>query len=201
MDAGSSNSSATSSIGQSDHMQFSNRPHSDAAVLTENKPTASEVRKKRHRTTFSPSQLHVLEEAFARQQYLVGTERVRLAALLNIGVAQIFDVSYACSRLFKAWLKVKVWFQNRRIRWRREQRQVLMEREASDIASGKTNSSNSQLTLTSLARIPPTTSPHSFSCVNADWLVAASFGEKTGITFVIRAPDLTVEEFRTDRDC
>ncbi|WKX94679.1 hypothetical protein Q1695_011727 [Nippostrongylus brasiliensis] len=179
MDAGSSNSSATSSIGQSDHMQFSNRPHSDAAVLTENKPTASEVRKKRHRTTFSPSQLHVLEEAFARQQYLVGTERVRLAALLNIGVAQ-----------------VKVWFQNRRIRWRREQRQVLMEREASDIASGKTNSSNSQLTLTSLARIPPTT-----VLVNADWLVAASFGEKTGITFVIRAPDLTVEEFRTDRDC
>ncbi|VDL74270.1 unnamed protein product [Nippostrongylus brasiliensis] len=70
-------------------MQFSNRPHSDAAVLTENKPAASEVRKKRHRTTFSPSQLHVLEEAFARQQYLVGTERVRLAALLNIGVAQV----------------------------------------------------------------------------------------------------------------
>ncbi|PIO61443.1 homeobox domain protein, partial [Teladorsagia circumcincta] len=65
--------------------------------------------KKRQRTTFSQAQLHVLEEAFSRQQYLVGSERLRLAGLLNIGVTQ-----------------VKVWFQNRRIRWRREQRQMLL---------------------------------------------------------------------------
>ncbi|CAJ0608375.1 unnamed protein product [Cylicocyclus nassatus] len=65
--------------------------------------------RKRQRTTFSQSQLRILEDAFARQQYLVGSERVRLAALLNIGVPQ-----------------VKVWFQNRRIRWRREQREMLM---------------------------------------------------------------------------
>uniref|UniRef100_A0A7I4Y474 Homeobox domain-containing protein n=1 Tax=Haemonchus contortus TaxID=6289 RepID=A0A7I4Y474_HAECO len=67
------------------------------------------LNKKRSRTTFSQAQLHILEEAFARQQYLVGSERLRLAGLLNIGATQ-----------------VKVWFQNRRIRWRREQRQMLL---------------------------------------------------------------------------
>ncbi|KAK6732451.1 hypothetical protein RB195_016686 [Necator americanus] len=72
-------------------------------------PAAGRDPRKRQRTTFSQSQLRILEEAFSRQQYLVGSERVRLAALLNIGVAQ-----------------VKVWFQNRRIRWRREQRELLM---------------------------------------------------------------------------
>ncbi|VDM67106.1 unnamed protein product [Strongylus vulgaris] len=45
--------------------------------------------RKRQRTTFSQSQLRILEDAFARQQYLVGSERVRLAALLNIGVPQV----------------------------------------------------------------------------------------------------------------
>ncbi|KAJ1354307.1 hypothetical protein KIN20_011196 [Parelaphostrongylus tenuis] len=64
---------------------------------------------RRRRTTFSPSQLRVLEDVFSRQQYLVGNERLRLASILNIGVTQ-----------------VKVWFQNRRIRWRREQREMLV---------------------------------------------------------------------------
>ncbi|EYB95638.1 hypothetical protein Y032_0157g3184 [Ancylostoma ceylanicum] len=82
--------------------------HSDDVQQKSARVPAKDPRK-RQRTTFTQSQLRILEDAFARQQYLVGSERVRLAALLNIGVSQ-----------------VKVWFQNRRIRWRREQREALM---------------------------------------------------------------------------
>lgn len=56
--------------------------------------------RKRHRTTFSHTQLNVLEEAFARQQYLIGSERLRLAALLNIGVTQV---------LFEALMNTKLY--------------------------------------------------------------------------------------------
>ncbi|KAL6733595.1 hypothetical protein Aduo_004228 [Ancylostoma duodenale] len=91
-----------------DGTRSSGASHDDGVKQNASREPAKDPRK-RQRTTFTQSQLRILEDAFARQQYLVGSERVRLAALLNIGVAQ-----------------VKVWFQNRRIRWRREQREVLM---------------------------------------------------------------------------
>ncbi|XP_070539587.1 homeobox protein EMX1-like isoform X2 [Ptychodera flava] len=64
---------------------------------------------KRVRTIFTAEQLERLENEFAKQQYMVGNERYYLAAALNLTQAQ-----------------VKVWFQNRRIKWRKhilEQRQ------------------------------------------------------------------------------
>nr|AIT11919.1 notochord homeobox [Platynereis dumerilii] len=57
---------------------------------------------KRVRTIFTPEQLERLEAEFERQQYMVGTERYYLAMSLNLTEAQ-----------------VKVWFQNRRIKWRK----------------------------------------------------------------------------------
>ncbi|CAI4221761.1 unnamed protein product [Auanema sp. JU1783] len=63
--------------------------------------------KRRNRTTFTAWQLAVLEAEFQKQQYLVGSDRERLAHQLQIGISQI-----------------KVWFQNRRIRWRKEQRKL-----------------------------------------------------------------------------
>lgn len=57
---------------------------------------------KRIRTIFTPEQLERLEAEFERQQYMVGPERLYLAASLNLSEAQ-----------------VKVWFQNRRIKWRK----------------------------------------------------------------------------------
>ncbi|KJH45611.1 homeobox domain protein [Dictyocaulus viviparus] len=77
--------------------------------VTQNRMHWSKSLNRRRRTKFSPSQLQVLEEVFSQQQYLVGNERSRLAAFLNVGIVQ-----------------VKVWFQNRRIRWRREQRRGTM---------------------------------------------------------------------------
>ncbi|XP_028994989.1 homeobox protein notochord [Betta splendens] len=58
---------------------------------------------KRMRTSFTMEQLSRLEKEFARQQYMVGSERFLLASALQLTEAQ-----------------VKVWFQNRRIKWRKQ---------------------------------------------------------------------------------
>ncbi|XP_041125492.1 homeobox protein not2-like [Polyodon spathula] len=58
---------------------------------------------KRLRTIFTNEQLSRLEKEFARQQYMVGSERFVLASALHLTEAQ-----------------VKVWFQNRRIKWRKQ---------------------------------------------------------------------------------
>ncbi|XP_071413211.1 homeobox protein not2-like [Pithys albifrons albifrons] len=58
---------------------------------------------KRARTVFTSEQLARLEKEFARQQYMVGTERCLLASSLHLSEEQ-----------------VKVWFQNRRIKWRKQ---------------------------------------------------------------------------------
>ncbi|KAG7266148.1 hypothetical protein CRUP_016396 [Coryphaenoides rupestris] len=58
---------------------------------------------KRMRTSFTNEQLSRLEKEFSRQQYTVGSERFVLASALHLTEAQ-----------------VKVWFQNRRIKWRKQ---------------------------------------------------------------------------------
>ena len=58
---------------------------------------------KRNRTIFTADQLERLEKEFDRQQYIVGAQRFYLAADLGLNETQ-----------------VKVWFQNRRIKWRRQ---------------------------------------------------------------------------------
>ncbi|UJR21782.1 hypothetical protein I4U23_024857 [Adineta vaga] len=58
---------------------------------------------KRIRTIFTTEQLERLEEEFEKQQYMVGNERSHLAKKLDLSEAQI-----------------KIWFQNRRIKWRRQ---------------------------------------------------------------------------------
>ncbi|KAH9524558.1 hypothetical protein Btru_027178 [Bulinus truncatus] len=70
---------------------------------------------KRIRTIFTPEQLEKLEVEFERQQYMVGTERYYLAAALNLTEAQ-----------------VKVWFQNRRIKWRKQH----LEQQQAKLAQG-----------------------------------------------------------------
>ncbi|XP_067908871.1 homeobox protein not2-like [Heterodontus francisci] len=78
-------------------------------------PYKSKVSKsKRVRTIFTHEQLARLEKEFARQQYMVGSERFLLASALQLNESQ-----------------VKVWFQNRRIKWRKqslEQQQAKLAR-------------------------------------------------------------------------
>ncbi|KAF6724371.1 Homeobox protein not2 [Oryzias melastigma] len=64
---------------------------------------AKSGKSKRMRTSFTSEQLSRLEKEFARQQYMVGSERFLLASALQLTEAQ-----------------VKVWFQNRRIKWRKQ---------------------------------------------------------------------------------
>ncbi|CAF1323701.1 unnamed protein product [Adineta steineri] len=62
-----------------------------------------QTKSKRIRTIFTPEQLERLETEFEKQQYMVGNERLYLAKKLDLSEAQI-----------------KIWFQNRRIKWRRQ---------------------------------------------------------------------------------
>ncbi|XP_066534378.1 homeobox protein HMX1 [Hoplias malabaricus] len=61
------------------------------------------ARKKKTRTVFSRSQVLQLECTFDARRYLSGSERARLAAALQLSEAQ-----------------VKIWFQNRRNKWKRQ---------------------------------------------------------------------------------
>ncbi|CAG2163115.1 unnamed protein product [Oppiella nova] len=75
----------------------------------------SHGKSKRVRTIFTPEQLDKLETQFEKQQYMVGPERLYLASTLNLSEAQ-----------------VKVWFQNRRIKWRKqhqEKEQALIKKQ------------------------------------------------------------------------
>ncbi|XP_065347512.1 homeobox protein bagpipe-like [Cloeon dipterum] len=71
------------------------------------------TKSKRVRTIFTPEQLERLEAEFERQQYMVGPERLYLASTLHLTEAQ-----------------VKVWFQNRRIKWRKQHLEIQQQRLA-----------------------------------------------------------------------
>ncbi|XP_043067994.1 homeobox protein Hox-A5 [Drosophila bipectinata] len=73
----------------------------------------STLKNKRVRTIFTPEQLECLEAEFERQQYMVGPERLYLAHTLKLTEAQ-----------------VKVWFQNRRIKWRKHHLELTQQRLA-----------------------------------------------------------------------
>ncbi|XP_031570152.1 homeobox protein Hox-B4-like [Actinia tenebrosa] len=79
-----------------------------ASTKNENKEKSAEQnswcldKPKRMRTIFTVEQLERMEREFDRQQYMVGTDRFFLANELGLTETQ-----------------VKVWFQNRRIKWRK----------------------------------------------------------------------------------
>ena len=56
-----------------------------------------------NRSSFSGFQIYYLEKIFAQRKYLAGAERIQMAASLGMSEAQ-----------------VKVWFQNRRAKWRKK---------------------------------------------------------------------------------
>ena len=71
---------------------------------------------KRMRTIFTVEQLERLEREFTRQQYMVGGQRFYLSKELGLTETQ-----------------VKVWFQNRRIKWRKQ----LIEQERNKVRQQK----------------------------------------------------------------
>lgn len=78
---------------------------------------------KRMRTIFTVEQLERLEREFTRQQYMVGGQRFYLSKELGLSETQ-----------------VKVWFQNRRIKWRKQ----LIEQQRSKVRQQKEPGANIQ---------------------------------------------------------
>lgn len=66
-------------------------------------PSPFKSKKKKTRTVFSRSQVYQLESAFDMKRYLSSAERSGLAVSLNLSETQI-----------------KIWFQNRRNKWKRQ---------------------------------------------------------------------------------
>ena len=80
----------------------------------DSKQVTKKRRKKKTRTVFSRSQVYQLESTFDMKRYLSSSERASLAAQLHLTETQ-----------------VKIWFQNRRNKWKR---QIAAEMEAANIA-------------------------------------------------------------------
>lgn len=76
-------------------------------------------RKKKTRTVFSRSQVFQLESTFDMKRYLSSSERAGLATSLNLTETQ-----------------VKIWFQNRRNKWKR---QLTADMEAASLAQAASN--------------------------------------------------------------
>ncbi|CAF0844522.1 unnamed protein product [Adineta steineri] len=91
-----------------------------SSMMTDNELLSKDMKRKSSRPTFTGHQIFALEKMFENTKYLAGTERSRLACQLSMSEAQ-----------------VKVWFQNRRTKWRKK--------HASEIhgASGKRNKQQS----------------------------------------------------------
>uniref|UniRef100_A0A8C9S127 NK6 homeobox 1 n=1 Tax=Scleropages formosus TaxID=113540 RepID=A0A8C9S127_SCLFO len=86
--------------------RFACSPHQSSVLLDK------DGKRKHTRPTFSGQQIFALEKTFEQTKYLAGPERARLAYSLGMTESQ-----------------VKVWFQNRRTKWRK--------RHAAEMASAK----------------------------------------------------------------
>lgn len=77
---------------------------------------------KRLRTVFTSEQLECLEKEFQKEHYIVGVDRCNLSQKLKLGEPQ-----------------VKVWFQNRRIKWRKQQAERTGKIDASNTESSSSD--------------------------------------------------------------
>ena len=114
---------------------------------------------KRSRTVFSMTQLEELEKVFRQQQYVVGTERTELAYRLRLTEAQ-----------------VKVWFQNRRIKHRKQIRGRIAS-TSSDFKIKQENTSPGGSSMSSGISSSASVSPNSLSPLLLAQLMTTNTGQ------------------------
>uniref|UniRef100_A0A182S6V4 Homeobox domain-containing protein n=1 Tax=Anopheles maculatus TaxID=74869 RepID=A0A182S6V4_9DIPT len=116
----------------------SDRP-SDSASPNSNSSAMQAKRKKKTRTVFSRAQVFQLESTFDLKRYVAGVPASGSAALTNYGPC--FHLHSYLSSSERAGLaaslrltetQVKIWFQNRRNKWKR---QLAAELEAANMAN------------------------------------------------------------------
>ncbi|XP_054708974.1 homeobox protein HMX3-B-like [Uloborus diversus] len=90
----------------------------DISGNNDDKKSKSHRRKKKTRTVFTRSQVYQLEATFEMKRYLSSSERAGLATSLNLTETQ-----------------VKIWFQNRRNKWKR---QMAADMEAANLHAAAT---------------------------------------------------------------
>jgi len=90
---------------KSDMKAESSPAHSKGVKSLKGKSGREKVKKKKARTTFTGRQIFELEKQFKEKKYLTASERSDMAALLNVTETQ-----------------VKIWFQNRRTKWKKQEK-------------------------------------------------------------------------------
>ena len=89
--------------------------------------TPSGRRCRKSRTVFTDLQLRVLEKTFAEQKYLDTSNRAKLAQTLGLNETQ-----------------VKTWFQNRRMKWKKESSPVSNQESSTSKSDGSTASAGKE---------------------------------------------------------
>ena len=108
--------------------------------------TGKHCRRRKARTVFSDHQLTGLEKRFEAQRYLSTPERVELANALNLSETQVsFYITATATtatatiiKFFSFFLKVKTWFQNRRMKYKKQLRKINHDKNRQTTADDST---------------------------------------------------------------
>ena len=117
----------------------------------------SSSNKKKMRTTFTGKQIFELEKSFETKKYLSSTERAEMATSLQVTQQQVRGFTHFtshCSALhcnIAGHYQVKIWFQNRRTKWKKAEN--ISNTEAASIMKSKLGAAKRQEKLITVRRI------------------------------------------------
>lgn len=143
------------------------------------------------RAVFSDSQRKGLEAAFLKQKYISKPDRKKLAAKLCLKDSQ---VSFNCIEYFEIKsvikefeFKVKIWFQNRRMKWRNSKERELMKAKSlnkiQDNGALKTSDKGVDSALNNVTGFLPNSNQRENSIYEKTKIMLSCCNERTGLNF------------------